>query len=90
MVYPEKHKQIVEDLMNGRFILSRENHFEELKKNEEDFYTPFFQKSFGYKLILKQEYLFGFRGHRRKHFKRHKHFLWGFLLRVRQTGKEFS
>jgi hypothetical protein len=58
MVYPEKHKQIVEDMMNGRFILSRENHFEELKKHEEDFYTPFFQNSFGYKLILTQEYAY--------------------------------
>lgn len=58
MEYPEKHRQIVEDLMNGRFILSRENHFEELKKNEQEFYAPFFQKSFGYKLIIKQEYAY--------------------------------
>lgn len=35
MEYPDKHKQIVEDLMNGRFILSRENHFEQLKKKED-------------------------------------------------------
>jgi len=58
MEYPEKHRQIVEDLMNGRFILSRENHFEELKKNEQDFYAPFFQKSFGHKLIITQEYAY--------------------------------
>lgn len=58
MDYPNKHKQIVEDLMNGRFILSREPHFEELKKNEVDFYTPFFQKSFGYKLVITQEYAY--------------------------------
>jgi hypothetical protein len=55
MEYPDNHKQIVEDLMNGRFILSRENHFEPLKK-EEDFYTQFFLKSFGYQLIITQEY----------------------------------
>ena len=58
MEFPEKHKQIVEELMNGRFILSRENHFNELKKNEPDFYTPFFMKSFGYKLIMTQEYAY--------------------------------
>jgi len=58
MEYPNKHKQIVEDLMNGRFILSTEPHFEELKKNEIEFYTPFFQKSFGHKLIITQEYAY--------------------------------
>lgn len=58
MVYPEKHKQIVEDLMDGRFILSRESHFDELKKNAEDFYCPFFEESFGYKLVLTQEYAY--------------------------------
>ncbi len=56
MEYPEKHRQIVEALMNGRFILSTENHFDQLKEQEQDFYVPFFQKSFGYKLIITQEY----------------------------------
>src|SRR5690349_10922553 len=58
MEYPEKHRQIVEELMNGRFILSREHHFDELKKSEQDFYVPFFQKSFGHKLIITQEYAY--------------------------------
>ena len=58
MEYPNKHKQIVEDLMNGRFILSSEPHFEKLKTNEVEFYTPFFQKSFGHKLIITQEYAY--------------------------------
>jgi hypothetical protein len=58
MEYPEKHRQIVEELMNGRFILSRENHFDELKENEPNFYVPFFQKSFGHKLIITQEYAY--------------------------------
>lgn len=58
MEYPKKHRQIVEELMSGRFILSRENHFEELKKNEQEFYSDFFQKSFGYKLIITQEYAY--------------------------------
>ena len=58
MDYPKNHRQIVEELMNGRFILSRENHFEELKQNEQEFYSPFFQKSFGHKLIIRQEYAY--------------------------------
>ena len=57
MEYPEKHRQIVEELMNGRFILSRENHFE-LLRNKEDFYIRFFQKSFGYQLVVRQEYAY--------------------------------
>lgn len=58
MEYPDKHRQIVEELMSGRFILARESHFEELKKNEIEFYAPFFLKSFGHKLIISQEYAY--------------------------------
>ncbi len=58
MEYPKKHRQIVEELMSGRFILSRENHFDELKGNEQEFYSSFFQKSFGHKLIITQEYAY--------------------------------
>lgn len=57
MEYPEQHKQIVEDLMNGRFILSKERHFEELNKKV-DFYKPFFKISFGYHLIITKEYAY--------------------------------
>jgi hypothetical protein len=57
MEFPENHRQIVEDLMNGRFILSRERHFEELNKKEE-FYTPFFKTSFGYSLVITNEYAY--------------------------------
>jgi hypothetical protein len=58
MEFPEKHRQIVEELMNGRFILARENHFEDLKKNEQEYYSPFFLKSFGHKLIVTQEFAY--------------------------------
>jgi len=58
MEFPDKHKLIVEELMSGRFILARENHFEELKKNEIEFYAPFFLKSFGHKLIVTQEFAY--------------------------------
>ena len=57
MEYPEKHRQIVGDLMNGRFILSREKHFEELSK-EEDFYTSFFKNSFGHQLVINNEFAY--------------------------------
>jgi hypothetical protein len=57
MEYPEKHRLIVEDLMAGRFILSREKHFEVLKGNE-PFYTEFFKKSFDYQLVVTEEYAY--------------------------------
>lgn len=57
MQYPEQHKHIVDDLMNGRFILSREKHFEELTKNDE-FYTQFFKISFDYDLHINKEYAY--------------------------------
>src|SRR6185503_44105 len=57
MEFPEKHRLIVDDLMNGRFILSRESHFEILRK-EEEMYIEFFKRSFGHQLIIKQEYAY--------------------------------
>jgi hypothetical protein len=57
MEYPEHHRQIVEDLINGRFILSREKHFEELHKKE-PFYTEFFKTSFDYSLQITTEYAY--------------------------------
>lgn len=55
MEYPEFHQIIVEELMNGRFVLSRDKHFEVLKK-EEEFYAEFFKVSFDHELILTQEF----------------------------------
>ena len=57
MDYPKQHKQIVEELLNGKFILSKESHFEELKI-EKDFYSKFFQVSFGYELKFTQEHAY--------------------------------
>ena len=45
MVYPPKHRQIVEELMGGKFILSNEEQFGSLKENE-SFYQEFFKVSF--------------------------------------------
>lgn len=58
MEYPEQHKQIVEALLNGRFILSKENYFNVLKKFEHDFYVLFFLKSFNHQLIITHEYAY--------------------------------
>lgn len=57
MVYPSNHRQIVEELMGGKFILSNEAHFNSLKENDA-FYTEFFKISFDLDLNLKTEYAF--------------------------------
>ena len=57
MVYPSNHRQIVEELMGGKFILSNEAHFNSLKEND-TFYTEFFKISFDLDLNLKTEYAF--------------------------------
>lgn len=57
MEYPDQHRQIVESLMSGRFILSREKYFEELNKKE-DFYIQFFKTSFGYNLLITKEFAY--------------------------------
>jgi len=57
MEYPQNHRKIVDDLMSGRFILSRDKHFEELVKQEE-FYNEFFKVSFDYALNITTEYAY--------------------------------
>ena len=57
MVYPSNHRQIVEELMGGKFILSNEAHFNSLKEND-TFYNEFFKVSFDLDLNLKTEYAF--------------------------------
>lgn len=53
-MYPNKHKQIVTSLMDGRFITIDESYFDIVKKNH-DFYSEFFDKSFGFELKNTQE-----------------------------------
>ena len=55
MVYPAHHRQIVEELMSGKFLLNNEEHFNSLKENE-SFYTEFFKVSFDLELIMKPEF----------------------------------
>ena len=56
-MYPNKHKQIVTSLMDGRFITIDEPHFDILKENH-DFYLRFFDKSFGFELRNTQEFYY--------------------------------
>lgn len=56
-MYPDKHKEIVTSLMEGKFITVAELLFEVIKKNE-DFYINFFEKSFGFELIGNQDYYY--------------------------------
>lgn len=57
MVYPPRHRQIVEDLMSGKFVLSNEEHFIHLKESE-SFYNEFFKVSFDLDLQLKSDYAY--------------------------------
>lgn len=54
---PPMHRQVVDELMNGKFVLSHEKHFESIKNNIE-FYEDYFQKSFGYELFFTQEFAY--------------------------------
>lgn len=56
-MYPNKHKQIVTSLMDGRFITIDESYFNILKEYHE-FYVEFFDKSFGFELKNTQEFYY--------------------------------
>ncbi|WP_417873896.1 condensin complex protein MksE [Xanthomarina gelatinilytica] len=56
-MYPNKHKQIVTSLMDGRFITIDESYFDIVKENQE-FYVEFFNKSFGFELKNTQEFYY--------------------------------
>jgi hypothetical protein len=56
-MYPDKHKEIVTSLMEGKFITIEDLLFETIKKNE-DFYIIFFENSFGFELIVNQDFYY--------------------------------
>lgn len=56
-MYPDKHKEIVTSLMEGKFITIEDLSFEIIKKNE-DFYIKFFETSFGFELIGNQDFYY--------------------------------
>jgi len=49
--YPANHQQIVEQFLNGRFVLHDDKLFDEVKTHE-DFYIQFFKFSFGYEFKI--------------------------------------
>lgn len=55
MEYPELHRQIVEELLDGKFILSRDPIYDVIK-GKEDFYVSFFKASFNHDLELTNEF----------------------------------
>jgi hypothetical protein len=57
MEYPRYHKDIVNDLMSGKFILASDIKFNSLKE-QAPFYERFFKESFGYALEIKSDYGF--------------------------------
>jgi hypothetical protein len=56
-MYPDRHKEIVSSLMEGKFITVDEFLFETIEKNE-DFYDIFFATSFGFELIGNHDYYY--------------------------------
>lgn len=56
-MYPDKHKEIVTSLMEGKFVTVEDLLFETIKKNEE-FYITFFENSFGFELIINQDFYY--------------------------------
>ena len=56
-MYPDKHKEIVTSLMEGKFITVDDLLFETIKKNE-DFYIQFYENSFGFELIGNHDFYY--------------------------------
>lgn len=56
-MYPEKHKDIVTSLMDGKFITVDDQLFETIKKKE-DFYIEFFEISFSFELIGNHDFYY--------------------------------
>jgi len=56
-MYPDKHKEIVTSLMEGKFITVEDFLFETIKKNE-DFYINFFETSFGFEMIGNHDFYY--------------------------------
>lgn len=57
MEYPRYHKEIVADLMNGKFILATDQKFISLKDNAA-FYEKFFKESFAFEIEVKSDFAF--------------------------------
>jgi hypothetical protein len=57
MEFPNHHRQIVDDLISGKFVLPTERTYTVLKENEQS-YTYFFKASFNFELKLTQDFAY--------------------------------
>jgi hypothetical protein len=57
MNYPTEHKQIVSNLLDGKFLIYPSPLFVKIQEQEDD-YKDFFDKSFGYELKIETEYAY--------------------------------
>ena len=57
MDFPRYHKEIVGDLLDGKFVLATDAKFIELKNNA-DFYGKFFKETFDFYLDIKSDYAY--------------------------------
>jgi hypothetical protein len=55
--YPTEHKDIVNNLLEGKFLIYPNQLFVAIKKQEDE-YIEFFEKSFGYELIVDAEFAY--------------------------------
>ena len=55
--YPSEHNQIVNELLDGKFIISLSPLFYKIQELEDD-YTEFFIKSFKYRLNVEAEFIY--------------------------------
>ncbi len=55
--YPSEHKEIVSNLLDGRFIIYPNPMFNVIKKMEEE-YTEFFKESYGFELNINSEFTY--------------------------------
>lgn len=59
MSYPKEHKEIVINLLDGKFIVNPSPLFITLKNEQhEEFYKEFFKQSFGYELNIETEFAY--------------------------------
>lgn len=57
MEYPKSHKNIVKELLDGKFMLHSDPLYQILKDNR-DFYEEFFKESFNYELRFNNDFAF--------------------------------
>lgn len=55
--YPKEHKQIVKDLLDGKFVLANDPKYDVIRQFD-SYYSEFFQESFDYRMVLRSDYVY--------------------------------